>query len=293
MLGAVAPGDEVTFTAVKGWYGLFEKVNKQGQAVTGWSPMEQFRLLDEERSMNDVVAWSMAREEERDEQDLGYGDGVQYWDKRYTEDTETFDWIGLGLEEISGFLEEATCGNKECRILHVGCGTSLLPEQLYDAGYKHIVNIDVAPQVVHQMRLRNMGKRRGLVFRVGDATNLAEYKDARFDLVLDKAVLDTFACCEQRGMIIGDYLSESSRLLADGGAMLIVSMARPAERAPFVAEAPHCDFTVEVSDLEMPEGKGTGCALLARKGLGRRQLVPWPELRAVLKDGGPPWWGNE
>mmetsp|Transcript_98256 Transcript_98256/g.306553 ORF Transcript_98256/g.306553 Transcript_98256/m.306553 type:complete len:240 (+) Transcript_98256:191-910(+) len=234
-----------------------------------------------------------AEEPMEERQDLGYGDGVEYWDSRYKADKETFDWIGIGLAEIAGVLERAAGGRKDCRILHVGCGTSLLPEQLHDAGYRSITNIDIAPEVVHQMRVRNMGKRRGLVFRVGDATNLVDFKDGRFDLVLDKATLDTFACCEQRGVVIGDYLAEASRVLADGGALLVLSSALPERRVPFISEAPHCDFSVEVSRLPMPSGRGLACALLARKGRGRRQLVPWPELRAVLQNGGPPWWGNE
>ena len=34
----------------------------------------------------------------------------------------------------------------------VGCGNSKLSQQMYDAGYKNIVNIDISPVVIQQMK---------------------------------------------------------------------------------------------------------------------------------------------
>lgn len=41
--------------------------------------------------------------------------------------------------------------NIEDRILMVGCGNSKLSYQMWEAGYKNIVNIDISPSVIEQM----------------------------------------------------------------------------------------------------------------------------------------------
>ena len=44
-------------------------------------------------------------------------------------------------------------------ILNLGCGNSILSEELYDKGFKNIYNIDISPIVIEQMAKRNAIKR--------------------------------------------------------------------------------------------------------------------------------------
>ena len=37
-------------------------------------------------------------------------------------------------------------------ILMVGCGNSKLSQQMFEVGYKNIVNIDISPAVIEQMK---------------------------------------------------------------------------------------------------------------------------------------------
>ena len=45
------------------------------------------------------------------------------------------------------------------KILNLGCGNSILAEELYDKGFKCIFNIDISPVVIEQMAMRNAIKR--------------------------------------------------------------------------------------------------------------------------------------
>ena len=67
----------------------------------------------------------------------------------------------------------------------VGCGNSQLSHQMWEAGYKDIVNIDISPKVIEQMA----EKFPMMVWEVMDATKMS-YKDAEFDVVMDKGTLD-------------------------------------------------------------------------------------------------------
>lgn len=54
----------------------------------------------------------------------------------------------------------------------VGCGNSKLSDQMYQNGYKNIVNIDISPTVINQMK----DKFPHMVWEVMDATKMT-YKD--------------------------------------------------------------------------------------------------------------------
>ena len=65
----------------------------------------------------------------------GYGDGAQYWDKKHVQDENPYEWM-QGYEDLSGLVARCTGGNRKHRVLHVGCGSSLLTEEMYDDGYQ-------------------------------------------------------------------------------------------------------------------------------------------------------------
>ncbi|CDW72686.1 UNKNOWN [Stylonychia lemnae] len=94
-----------------------------------------------------------------------YGD-PQYWDQRYKEQEGTiFDWledyeaIEPLLDDIfqkrQDYSETDLTWRENLRILNLGCGNSILPEEMYDKGYKNIYNIDISHVVIEQMAKRN------------------------------------------------------------------------------------------------------------------------------------------
>jgi EEF1A lysine methyltransferase 4 len=67
----------------------------------------------------------------------------------------------------------------------VGCGNSKLSFQMWQAGFKNMVNIDISPSVIQQMKKEFPD----LEWEVMDATKLT-YKDSEFDAIIDKGTLD-------------------------------------------------------------------------------------------------------
>lgn len=45
------------------------------------------------------------------------------------------------------------------KILNLGCGNSVLSEEMYDKGFKAIYNVDISPVAIEQMAKRNSAKR--------------------------------------------------------------------------------------------------------------------------------------
>ena len=67
-----------------------------------------------------------------------------YWDKRYTKTgiDGTFDWLET-YESLKGLLAEFM-PHKDMKILVLGCGNAEFSEDLYDAGFKNQLNIDIS-----------------------------------------------------------------------------------------------------------------------------------------------------
>eukprot|EP00747_Dinoflagellata_sp_TGD_P018574 gnl/TRDRNA2_/TRDRNA2_126588_c0_seq2.p1 gnl/TRDRNA2_/TRDRNA2_126588_c0~~gnl/TRDRNA2_/TRDRNA2_126588_c0_seq2.p1 ORF type:complete len:177 (+),score=15.58 gnl/TRDRNA2_/TRDRNA2_126588_c0_seq2:23-553(+) len=146
-----------------------------------------------------------------------YGTGAGYWDQRYTADPEPFEWLET-YSTLKSVLSELIAGNTECEILHVGCGNSMLSEAIYDKGFRRIVNIDISKVVVDLMAKRN-AQRSGMSWLVMDATQMT-FPSGSFDLVLDKGVIDTFACAENWASMIDSYIDEVARVLRLAGVSL-------------------------------------------------------------------------
>mmetsp|Transcript_16075 Transcript_16075/g.30293 ORF Transcript_16075/g.30293 Transcript_16075/m.30293 type:complete len:216 (-) Transcript_16075:45-692(-) len=176
-----------------------------------------------------------------------YGDGPEYWDLRYKADPVPFEWL-RSYADLRSLIWEA-CGNKQSAcVLHLGCGNSLLPEDMYDDGFQNIINVDNSEVVIAQMMQRNM-KRPNMLWVQMDAMDLS-FPDEAFDLILDKSLIDTFACSEIENIII--YLMEVSRVLRVGGVFLVISYGSPDTRLDFLKMS-HLQWEVEASDLPATE----------------------------------------
>ena len=92
-----------------------------------------------------------------------YGD-PKYWDDRYLKSGKetTFDWLE-SYQSLSGVLDQFLT-HKSMKILVLGCGNAEFSEDLYDAGYHNVVNIDISTVVIDQMNERNKEKRPEMVF---------------------------------------------------------------------------------------------------------------------------------
>ena len=90
-----------------------------------------------------------------------YGD-ASYWDDRYSkQQSATFDWLEswedlketierfamTGIYTQSGQPQPSTKTinvKADKKILNLGCGNSIICEDMYDQGYKQIYNMDIS-----------------------------------------------------------------------------------------------------------------------------------------------------
>ena len=108
--------------------------------------------------------------------------------------------------------------------MNLGCGNSILPEDMYDDGYKSIWNMDISPVCIEQMVERNQAKRADLKWDVMDAMDL-KYENEMFDLILDKSTLDAISCGDGAQMDVALMLKECQRVLKTNGFYVAISFS--------------------------------------------------------------------
>ncbi|XP_045403321.1 eEF1A lysine and N-terminal methyltransferase [Lemur catta] len=150
---------------------------------------------------------------------------VDYWEKFFQQrGKKAFEWYGTYLELCEVLHKYIKPREK---VLVIGCGNSELSEQLYDVGYREIVNIDISEVVIKQMRERNASRRPQMSFLKMDMTQM-EFPDASFQVVLDKGTLDAVLTDEEEKTLqqVDRMLAEVGRVLQVGGRYLCISLAQ-------------------------------------------------------------------
>lgn len=165
-----------------------------------------------------------------------YDEGPTYWDTHYEEDPEPYDWLE-DYCDLRGLIEDVLGGDRAVRILHVGCGSSLLPELMHDDCYRDIVSIDTSAVAIRQMIRRNGVSRPGLRWLVQDALH-TNFSDGEFDVAIEKSVLDTLACSSEPSAVVAAYLREMARVVRPGGTFLCITLGEPELWVPVFEASP-------------------------------------------------------
>lgn len=118
----------------------------------------------------------------------------QYWDKFFRKlkkqndksDGEYFEWYG-SFQSFQHILSQIVKG--EQKILNIGCGNSLFSEDMYDNGFKNIVNCDFSEDVIRDMAARSAKIRPEMKYEIMDIFNMTYAKNS-FDILMDKGLLD-------------------------------------------------------------------------------------------------------
>jgi len=212
--------------------------------------------------------------------DEDYGAGPEYWNNRYKADPDPFDWLLKTYKELTDLIGEVTRSDLKKKILHVGCGNSLLTEEMYDAGYHSIVNIDTSPVVVEQMATRN-AKRREMKWLEMDCTCL-NFEDSSFDAVIDKSVMDTLACGDNGAVVMARYMKEVQRVLRPGGTFLCITFGNPKSRLEYF-QTRHLEFSVRQQEIPSSEdSKKHWAYILRRPSVVGTAPSLWPEVEKEL-----------
>jgi len=144
----------------------------------------------------------------------------EYWDYHYKfNKQEQYDWLQTYLQLkpfITNYLK------KEYAYLVIGCGNALYSGEMYDDGYKNIINIDYSKEVIEVMSQRN-ATRPDMKWIYADATDMSIFKNEEFDVIIDKSVLDSIMCSEEAERLCDKMSTEVRRVTKTGGHWLVVS----------------------------------------------------------------------
>jgi len=182
----------------------------------------------------------------------------RFWDERYFENPSVFEWYH-DYHALKGLLEQFC--DKEQNICLVGCGTSEMAADMHADGYKSVMNLDMSRICIDQMQTRykdisgppvslkkiKMRKGKlsekdfpalvmgqdlgGVQWRQGNACDMsATFDDQIFDVVIDKALLDSLYCAQKPQKQVKAYLQEVDRILKPLGIYFCVSHGLPETR---------------------------------------------------------------
>ncbi|SBT80384.1 methyltransferase, putative [Plasmodium malariae] len=176
-----------------------------------------------------------------------YG-SISYWNERYTNEEEQFDWHQkwYGVKHIFTELDI----KNDAKILNVGCGTSKFSEEMLDSGYTDITNIDASSACIKKMKEIYKDKP-NLKYMLMNVCDMKEFKNAEFDLIIDKACLDSIVCSEDSLKYIEEMLSEVSRILKSEGTFVVISHAQPTYRLGYLQKQDY-KWNVTIKTVKRP-----------------------------------------
>ncbi|KAK0217761.1 S-adenosyl-L-methionine-dependent methyltransferase [Armillaria fumosa] len=166
-----------------------------------------------------------------------------YWDQRYQAESDvgSFDWFKK-YSDIADLLRELI-PDKTSKILMLGCGNSTLSEDMYDDGYKNIVNVDYSSVVIEQMQKRHGADRPEMEWRVMDVREL-EFADDQFDVAIDKGTMDAMMTAkgdvwDPPEQVVSDCTKEVDEVIRvlrkSTGLFLYLTFGQPHFRRRFLA----------------------------------------------------------
>ena len=146
---------------------------------------------------------------------------LSFWEKRYTnEHLEIFEWYQTYeslREKIIDYIKP------EYKILNVGSGTSKFAEDLFYEGIKNVVNIDFSESAVRLLEEHFEEQQIESKCIKMNVLDMKDFQEGQFNLVFDKALLDSILCGEDALETVKTMLKEIYRVLVDEGYYIIVS----------------------------------------------------------------------
>ena len=139
--------------------------------------------------------------------------------------------------------------------LNLGCGNSIMCEDMYDDGYKEIYNMDISQICIEQMISRNEKRRPEMKWETMDCRDL-HYSDEFFDMVIDKSTIDALLCGNYAYLNVAIMLKECQRVLKTGGYYVAISYGVPQNRE-FHFHRAHLGFSLKTYQLKK-QHKDTG-----------------------------------
>ncbi|KAG7582299.1 S-adenosyl-L-methionine-dependent methyltransferase [Arabidopsis suecica] len=168
-----------------------------------------------------------------------------YWDERYTNESEPFDWY----QKYSSLapLINLYVPHRNQRVLVIGCGNSAFSEGMVDDGYEDVVNIDISSVVIDSM-IKKYSDRPRLKYLKMDVRDMKAFEDASFDAVIDKGTLDSILCGSNSRQYSTQMLEEVWRVLKDKGVYILITYGAPIYRLRLFKES--CSWTTKLHVID-------------------------------------------
>ncbi|KAI8996436.1 S-adenosyl-L-methionine-dependent methyltransferase [Trametes punicea] len=158
----------------------------------------------------------------------------EYWDQRYAQESEdsSFDWF-KSYSDIAEIIRELI-PDKSSRILMLGCGNSTLSQDMYDDGYRNIVNTDYSGVLIEKMRHKHERSRPEMEWHEMDIRDL-RFPDDSFDVAIDKGTMDAMMTAkadvwdppEEVVQNCNREVDEVLRVLRKGGVFIYLTFGQP------------------------------------------------------------------
>lgn len=166
-----------------------------------------------------------------------------YWNNRYFNE-DSFDWFVPYKNFRELILQTISVGDK---ILMLGCGNSLLSMEMYEDGFKNILNIDYSDIVIQKMK-EKYAFLKDMEWQVMDIFNMSTLEGESFDVILEKGTLDAllvkerdpWSLSDEAEAMINNVLTQVSNLLKPSGRFISITFAQPHFRLPFYAQSKYC-----------------------------------------------------
>ena len=153
---------------------------------------------------------------------------LAFWEKRYTnEHLEIFEWYQTFeslREKIIDYFKP------EYKILNVGCGTSKFAEDLFYEGIKNVTNIDFSESAIKLLEEHFEEQQIESKCIKMDVLDMKQFQEEEFNIVFDKALLDSILCGENALKTVKTMIKEIYRVLIDEGYYIIVSNSEESYR---------------------------------------------------------------
>ncbi|KAF9466031.1 S-adenosyl-L-methionine-dependent methyltransferase [Collybia nuda] len=177
-----------------------------------------------------------------------------YWCERTSRESNDadFDWF-KSYSELAPTIQELI-PDRTSRIIMLGCGNSKLSEEMWEDGYKNVINVDYSSVIVEKMRQRHEIQRPNMEWHEMDVRDL-RFGDEMFDVAIDKGTMDAMMTSEgdvwdPPQKIIDDCnkeVDEALRVLRKGkGVFLYLTFGQPHFRRRFLTRP---GTTLEVREL--------------------------------------------
>ncbi|KAL0714916.1 hypothetical protein Bca4012_021895 [Brassica carinata] len=193
-----------------------------------------------------------------------YGDAL-YWDARYVQDALSFDWYQR-YSSLRPFVRSFVPTSS--RVLMVGCGNSLMSEDMVKDGYEDIMNVDISSVAIEMMRTKHASVPQlkctnaftslvSVTYMQMDVRDMSYFEDESFGTVIDKGTLDSLMCGNDAPLSASRMLGEVSRLIKPGGTYFLITYGDPKVRMPHLTPSAY-NWKISLYILPRPGFKKPG-----------------------------------